>query len=727
MAIGVFAAATLRSLGVLAAAMLLVLAAAPAAADRPDRFMLDDSPIPAPAPTAPPEVDGTSPVPAPIQAPPPSPPILGSPPTLHIPTPGPASPSLPGGVPSPAHASPKPASPKPGTGILDTSVATPSPAPTAASPSPALAASPSPTPGTPSPVPASPTPSSPAPSGQRPSILEISPAPSGASPAPDSTPGILVVSPAPSSPSVPLSPGILDIGPTPAAPSPTPAASSSPAPAAPSPAPAASSSPEVPPVAASPSPAPASSPPASPAPSGGGVVVAQETQIITVTGSFNDSSNVQFVCACAARANTEYVGQVLSSAPAANPSACCAECQRANQGSGDGCGGWTFTPVLLPGGSGGTCTLLKTGGGWSLASKPSSTAGVVQRVEVVMPPGGQTINNIVTYQTVYNNASNSFVTYQLQWWVGNCSPCNGKCVLPLITPPPPAPTPVRISGTYSPGSCAQYNVQCVGWENTDYLGGDLKQATVSDPGACCAECQKVNAEVLAAGRPVANGCGGWTFVPGSVDPKAPNVCYMKRAGGGWTVRAAQGVTSGTVQGVEMKARGARRSDRLRSARLLLEAALRCSMRLGVLDGCSKPPPVVSTVQTIYNSVTNNFVTYQLAWWVVGNCVPCPGGTCVVPPQPTTPVQPPPCTTCVAPPATCVCPDCCVAAINNVAQSAAAQAAALADGVKAVNGTSAATAARLEELVKAVSQKLSEVFGRLDALQKQVDDLKAKAG
>ena len=44
----------------------------------------------------------------------------------------------------------------------------------------------------------------------------------------------------------------------------------------------------------------------------------------------------------------------------------------------------------------------------------------------------------------------------------------------------------------------------------DYSGADLKNVQpVADPGACCAECQKVNQQLTANGGSITAGCGGW--------------------------------------------------------------------------------------------------------------------------------------------------------------------------------------------------------------------------
>ena len=86
-------------------------------------------------------------------------------------------------------------------------------------------------------------------------------------------------------------------------------------------------------------------------------------------------------------------------------------------------------------------------------------------------------------------------------------------------------------------------------------------------------------------------CVTRVFVPASVDPSYPNACYLKKAGGGWTVQAVAGVTSGTVQG------------------------------LSVQVANNQPPPQnVTTVQTIYNTVSVSFT---------GNCMPCHFRICLL--------------------------------------------------------------------------------------------------
>ena len=75
-----------------------------------------------------------------------------------------------------------------------------------------------------------------------------------------------------------------------------------------------------------------------------------------------------------------------------------------------------------------------------------------------------------------------------------------------------------------------------------------------------------------------------SFVPASVDAAYPNACYLKQSGGGWTVQNRTGVTSGTVQGVSVQ----------------------------VPTG-STSSSNITTIQTVYNTVTNNYVSYQLEW------------------------------------------------------------------------------------------------------------------
>ena len=69
-----------------------------------------------------------------------------------------------------------------------------------------------------------------------------------------------------------------------------------------------------------------------------------------------------------------------------------------------------------------------------------------------------------------------------------------------------------------------------------------------------------------------------TFVPASVDSKYPNACYLKKAGGGWTVQTRAGVTSGTVQGLSVQ----------------------------VAPGTAAASQTVVTYQTIYNTVSAGF-------------------------------------------------------------------------------------------------------------------------
>ena len=104
-----------------------------------------------------------------------------------------------------------------------------------------------------------------------------------------------------------------------------------------------------------------------------------------------------------------------------------------------------------------------------------------------------------------------------------------------------------------------------------------------------------------------------------MDATNPNVCYLKQAGGGWTVQYEAGCTSGTVQGVSVQVPPGTNGSVQQITTIQVGANIRCSPQL------TPPPPppthhppttpctgcVPSRPQTVYNNVTNNYVTYQL--------------------------------------------------------------------------------------------------------------------